>query len=117
MFQDFRDGFRRLLHSPGFTAVAVITLALGVGVNTSVFTLLYSVAMRPLPVRDPESIVKIYQHFTGEFSREIHGSPYMLSYHEYLTYRDKVCGFSGLIAYNDVGMPIVGCAVVFSNDL
>src|SRR5437016_4332315 len=105
---DLRFAFRQLLKSPGFTAVAVLTLALGIGVNTSVFTLFYSVAMRPLPVKEPEAIVNVYVDFTGKFSREVHGSRYMVSYPEYVNYRDKVGAFSGFVAYAEVGMTLSG---------
>src|SRR5881396_1014678 len=74
VMNDLKFAFRQLLKNPGFTAVAVLTLALGIGVNTSVFTLFYSIAMRSLPVKDPEAIVSVYLDFTGKFSREVHGS-------------------------------------------
>ncbi|HYY72926.1 MAG TPA: permease prefix domain 1-containing protein, partial [Candidatus Bathyarchaeia archaeon] len=57
--QDLRYGLRMLLKSPGFTAVAVFTLALGIGVNTTVFTALDATAFRLLPVGDPDHIVRV----------------------------------------------------------
>ncbi len=87
---------------PGFAAVAILTLALGIGVNTSIFTLLYSVALRPLPVKDPAEIVNVYQTFEGGASREVAGNIVLLSYPEYLNYRDKSHAFSGLTAYAEV---------------
>ena len=106
LLQDLRYAARGLRRSPGFTSVAVVTLALGLGVNTSVFTLFYAIALRPLPVKDPQSIVSVHQHFTGEFSREIHGSAYLLSYPEYVSYRDNVPAFSDLVALRETELAL-----------
>jgi len=102
--QDLRYALRALLKNRNFTVAALLTLALGIGINTGIFTLLYSVAFRPLPVKDPESVVNVFQTFEGEFSRQVDGSVELLSYPEYLNYRDRVTGFSGLTASADVGL-------------
>lgn len=102
--QDLRYAFRALLKHRNFTVAALLTLALGIGINTGIFTLLYSVAFRPLPVKDPDSVVSVFQTFEGEFSRQVEGNVELFSFPEYLNYRDRVNGFSGLIASADTGL-------------
>src|ERR1043165_5358418 len=77
--QDLRYSLRALLKHRNFTAAALLTLALGIGINTSIFTLLYSVAFRPLPVKEPERVVNIYQVLDGKYSRQVKGKVLFLS--------------------------------------
>ncbi|MGH9753106.1 MAG: ADOP family duplicated permease [Blastocatellia bacterium] len=63
LWQDLRYGARMLLKNPGFTLVAVIMLALGIGVNTAIFSVVYSVLLRPLPYHAPEKLLALYSMY------------------------------------------------------
>jgi putative ABC transport system permease protein len=95
LFQDLRYAIRQLRKNPGFTMVAVLTLALGIGLNTTVFTLFDAIVLRPLPVKDPATIVNVFQRVTNE-----PGSYRSFSYPEYIALRDFNTVFSGLIAHS-----------------
>ena len=116
-FQDLRYASRALLKHRNFTVAALLTLALGIGINTSIFTLLYSVAFRPLAVKDPDRVVNVYQTLEGEFSRQVEGSADLLSYPEYLKYRDGAAGVSGLAASSDSKLYLGGNNVERINGL
>jgi putative ABC transport system permease protein len=100
MFQDVRYALRQLRNSPGFTLTAVLTLALGIGANTAIFTLLDQALLRSLPVNDPARLVML--RYSGAFNG--HSHDYGGDEHDYFSYpmyrdlRDKNAVFSGLIA-------------------
>jgi predicted permease len=91
--QDFRYGFRTLRKSPLFTAIAVLTLAFGIGANTAMFSLLDQVVLRLLPVRHPEQLVIVRQignHYGNSFG------PNTISWPMFEDLRDKNQAFSGM---------------------
>src|SRR3954464_4861882 len=98
-WQDLHFGLRMLRKNPGFTVVAVLTIALGIGVNAGIFTIINAVAMHPLQVEDAGRVVSVYQIFQGDKTRRVHGQSSFFSYPEYLDYRDHNEVFSGLVAY------------------
>src|SRR6266436_4341414 len=65
-WQDARFGLRTLRKSPGFTTVAILTLALGIGANTAIFTMTNGLMLRTLPVRDPGRLVELLHQYPGE---------------------------------------------------
>lgn len=98
-WRDLRYGARALAKNPGFTAVAVLATALGIGVNTGIFSVLNGVALKLLPVPRGEQIVSVDQLFHGKFTRNLHGESGLSSYSEYKNYRANNHVFSGLLAY------------------
>ena len=74
MFQDLRFGLRMMLKSRGFTMVAVLSLSLGIGANTAIFSLIDAILLKKLPVRKPEELV-LFNWFSGpkRMSRNVYG--------------------------------------------
>ena len=97
---EIRYAARMLVRNRGFAVVATLSIALGVGVNSAIFSLFNAAALRPLPVPDGGKMISIYQTFHGGRGRNIHGEPGMLSTAEYQTYRQSNDVFAGMVAYS-----------------
>jgi len=95
LFQDLKFGLRMLAKNPGFTAVAVLSLALGIGANSTVFSIVDSLSLRPWPVKDPARLVAVLTDWPKEpdFTR--------VSYPDYLDIRNEVNAFSDVVAYGN----------------
>ena len=94
--QDIRIGGRQLLRSPGFFAAGVATLALGIGSNTTMFSVLYGVLLRPLPFDQPERLVSVWNTAPGIGSDRM-----VLAPAQYFTYRDENRVFEDLAVWRD----------------
>jgi predicted permease len=94
LWQDIRYAVRRLRQSPGFTAAAVVSLALGIGANTAIFTLLDQLLLRNLPVPHPEQIVRLA--WQGQ-NNGVNIGRDTLSYPAYRDFRDRNQVFSGVL--------------------
>ena len=106
LFQDIRFGVRMLLKSPTVTLVAVITLALGIGANTAIFSAINGILLRPLPVVHPDRLMVV--------AGEVKGSEGLskFSYLDYEDLRDQSNAFSDLVGYqiNGLGVEVDGKA-------
>jgi putative ABC transport system permease protein len=101
--QNFRFALRRLKNSPGFTVVAVLTLALGIGANSAMFSIVNAVLLRPLPYRDPQRLMLLSEHWP-QFPR------LSLSYLNFKDWRDQSHSFEAVGAVRNNIMTMTGGA-------
>jgi putative ABC transport system permease protein len=101
--QDLRFGFRTLFKNPGFTAVAVIALALGIGANSAIFSVVNTVLLRPLPYKDPDGLVMVWEDATR------HGYPRDTpAVANYLDWRSQNHVFEDMAAVADASLNLTG---------
>src|SRR5262245_51396709 len=103
IWQDIRFGARMLLNKPGFTLVAVITLALGVGANSVIFSFFNGILLRPLPFQQPERLVLL-----DEIASKRGAASLGVSFPNYLDWRAQNQVFSDLGGYQDITFTLTG---------
>ncbi len=101
--QDLKHAARSLAKSPSFTAIAVLTLALGIGVNTAVFSVADAVLFRPLAFARPEELVRIYDTNPSRGIPRFSSSP-----PNFVDWREQNRTFSGMAAYTETSATLLG---------
>jgi putative ABC transport system permease protein len=101
LFQDLSFGARMLVKKPGFTLIAVITLALGIGANTAIFSVVNAVLLRPLPYRDPDRIVTIRNYSSHPILDGANGA-------DFLDWREQANVFEQVAALADDSVDLTG---------
>src|ERR1044072_7936883 len=109
LWQDLRYGIRTLLKNPGFTVIAVMTLALGLGANTAIFSITDQILLRMLPVEKPEEIVVLRSPGpkSGRVSSDSDAAT-SFSYPMYKEIRDKNNVFAGVLARYPISLSVSG---------
>jgi putative ABC transport system permease protein len=103
LIQDLRYGARMLMKKPGFTLIGVLTLALGIGANTTIFSVVNAVLLRPLPYQNPEQVVMIWGKLPAYVPGNIGASAA-----EFTDYRDQNPVFSSIAAYTSSSFNLTG---------
>jgi predicted permease len=106
LWQDMRYGARMLWKKPGFTLVAVLTLALGIGANTAIFTLVNAVFLKPLAVAEPARLMSVFG--TDEKNRGAQTDYIPMSWPNFKDYRDQNDVFTGMIAFQNIVLNFSG---------
>src|SRR3954463_6060195 len=103
MLHDLRHAVRGLLKSPGFAAMSIVTLALGIGANTAVLSLARAVFINPLPFKDPDRLVAIAERRPGSRTTNI-----PISGHEFAAWRERSHVFEEIALYRPSGLNLTG---------
>ena len=96
---DIRHAARGLRNNPGFASIAILAIALGIGINTGIFSVLNGFALREIPVPASAELSSIHRLLEGVRDRSTHGSGTMVSTQEYRLFRDQSRSFSSLMGY------------------
>jgi putative ABC transport system permease protein len=105
LIQDLRYGTRTLMKNPGFTLITVITLALGIGANTAIFSVVNAVLLRPLQYSDPDRLVQVWQNLPQLGLNQV-----TVSAPEFLDYKDQNRVFERMAAFRGQGFALTGGA-------
>src|SRR6476660_7056595 len=95
MLQEIRHALRLLIKNPLFTLVGILTLGLGIGATTAVFTPVNALLIKPLPYKDPSRLVLLFEHFKDQHLDTIPVSP-----PEFVEYKSQLQSFEKLAAFN-----------------
>src|SRR2546421_6904548 len=98
---ELRQVLRRLVRAPTFTAITLLTLAVGIGANTAIFTVLESVLFRPLPYTHPDELVGVWHTAASLHLDELNMSP-----SNYFIYREQATAFQDIGLYQDDSVSI-----------
>jgi len=113
-FDDVRYALRQFAHAPGFTATAVLTLALGIGATTAIFTLVHAVLLRSLPVSKPGELYRVGNEENCCVNGGLQDNWSLFSYDKYKTFRDGTQGFTELAGFQ-AGRSLIGVRRIGSN--
>src|SRR5262245_51883470 len=105
LWLDLRYGARMLLKKPGFALIALITLALGIGANTAIFSVVNAVLLRPLQYYAPDRLVQVWQNFPQSGANQV-----TVSAPEFLDYKDQNRVFERMAAFRPQGFTLTGGA-------
>src|SRR5580692_11615369 len=97
--EDVRYALRQFIHAPGFTATAVLTLALGIGATTAIFTLIHAVLLKSLPVAKPSELIRIGNNENCCINGGMQDDWSLFSTEQYRRFRDHTTGFSNMAAF------------------
>src|SRR5262245_15054675 len=103
LWQDMRYGARMLLKRPGFTLIAVITLALGIGANTAIFSVVNAVLLRPLPFKEPDRLVMVWERRPSSGEANITVAAY-----EFADWRERAHTFESMAIIQAAGFNLTG---------
>ncbi|HSE33643.1 MAG TPA: hypothetical protein VLA93_18875, partial [Pyrinomonadaceae bacterium] len=101
LLQDIRYGMRMLLKHPGVSAVAIVTLSLGIGANAAIFSVVNTVLLRPLPYKDPERLVAIWENIPSQ--GQSRASPA-----NFFDWKQQSTSFEDMSAYGGSAMTLTG---------
>src|SRR6187549_363838 len=103
LIRDVRHAARRLARTPGFTLATLLTLALGIGANTAIFTVVNGVLLKPLPFSQPDQLVGLWQTAPGVKIADLNAS-----IADYVTYREESRTLTDVAIWNGTSVTVTG---------